>query len=125
MGLPLHRNRHRTRHYACRLAAMLLALWLGGCTIPVEVRQAGPEPEPPRPPQPPEPEEADQLVLEATYPGPFEGTLIQRVRDPATHVICYLYVPEQVAHTREDERIDYGSATLGSIDCVADGPGRR
>ncbi len=126
MSMTLQEMIVRFRPAIGTMAAVLLGFTVAGCTIPVEVRQteaeqAPPPQQPPQdtpPPQPTQPEDADQLVLEATYPGPFEGTIIQRVRDPATDVICYFYVPEQVPHNREGDQIQYGNATIGSIDCV-------
>lgn len=60
----------------------------------------------------------DALTLERSFPGPFEGTSIYRLRDTERDVTCYLFVPDQVRFSRDGDRIDYGASSIGSISCV-------
>jgi len=65
-----------------------------------------------------------RMKLEAQYAGPFQGTLIQRWRDPIDGRVCYLYIPVIAKHSPADANglVDYGPNTIGSISCT--GPGR-
>ena len=62
----------------------------------------------------------EQLVVEATFPGPAGGTVIQRVRDLRTGVTCYLYLPAYLPPAVDDGSgaMTHGPNSLGSISCV-------
>lgn len=67
----------------------------------------------------------EQLVVEATFPGPAEGTLIQRVRDVGTGNVCYLYVPAHLPIVRDEAGVlVHGANSIGSISCLA-APAKR
>jgi hypothetical protein len=67
----------------------------------------------------------EQLVVEATFPGPAEGTLIQRIRDRRTGTLCYLYVPAHLPINRDEGgALIHGANSIGSISCLA-GPAPR
>jgi len=65
------------------------------------------------------------MKLEAQYAGPFQGTLIQRWRDPIDGRVCYLYIPVIAKHGPADQNglLDYGPNSIGSISCTGPGPG--
>jgi hypothetical protein len=60
------------------------------------------------------------MVLERQFAGPLQDTVIQRLRDPVDGTICYLYLPISAPHspTTANGFVQYGSNTIGSINCV-------
>jgi hypothetical protein len=67
----------------------------------------------------------EQLVVEATFPGPAEGTLIQRVRDVQAGTICYLYAPAHLPISRDETgMLIHGANSIGSISCLTAPAGR-
>jgi hypothetical protein len=68
-----------------------------------------------------------RMVLERQFAGPLQDTIVQRWRDPADGMICYLYLPITAAHTPPTQSgyVQYGANTIGSISCVAGPPVAR
>ncbi|HUD51781.1 hypothetical protein [Parvibaculum sp.] len=60
------------------------------------------------------------MELEGQYAGPLKDTLIQRWRDPAAGMICYVYLPIVVEHSKPTPMglVQYGANGIGSISCV-------
>ena len=61
------------------------------------------------------------MHLERQFAGPLQDTVIQRLRDPVDGTVCYLYLPIAVAHSPATVTgfVQYGSNTIGTINCVA------
>jgi len=61
-----------------------------------------------------------RMQLEAQYEGPLKDTVIQRWRDPANSMICYVYLPIVVAHLKPTPMglVQYGANGIGSISCA-------
>ena len=68
-----------------------------------------------------------RMQLEKQYAGPFQDTVIQRWRDPADDMICYLYIPITAAHTPPDATgyVQYGTSNIGSISCIGPVPTKK
>ena len=64
------------------------------------------------------------MVLERQFAGPLRDTVIQRLRDPVDGTICYLYLPISAPHspTQSSGFVQYGSNTVGSINCLPEVP---
>jgi hypothetical protein len=61
------------------------------------------------------------MILEQVFRAPLRDTIIQRWRDPANSIICYLYVPISTPFSQAQPGIgfvQYGANTIGSISCV-------
>jgi hypothetical protein len=61
------------------------------------------------------------MILEQVYRAPLRDTIIQRWRDPANSIICYLYVPISTPFAQAQPGIgfaQYGANNIGSISCV-------
>ena len=67
-----------------------------------------------------DPSQIGRMDIEAQFKGPLQDTLIQRLRDPATGAVCYVYLPVRVQHSQpmEDGVVVYGSNAVGSISCL-------
>jgi hypothetical protein len=65
-----------------------------------------------------------RMQLERQFAGPLQDTVIQRWRDPVDGTICYVYLPFTAPHTPPTAGgyVQYGSATIGSLSCVAAAP---
>jgi hypothetical protein len=65
-----------------------------------------------------------KMLLERQFAGPLQDTVIQRLRDPVDGTICYLYLPISAPHspTTNTGFVQYGSNTIGSINCVPNIP---
>jgi hypothetical protein len=65
-----------------------------------------------------------RMQLERQFAGPLQDTVIQRLRDPVDGTVCYLYLPIAVAHSAATATgfVQYGSNSIGSINCVASAP---
>jgi hypothetical protein len=61
-----------------------------------------------------------KMILERQFAGPLQDTVIQRLRDPVDGTVCYLYLPISAPHspTTANGFVQYGSNTIGSINCV-------
>jgi hypothetical protein len=61
-----------------------------------------------------------RMQLERQFAGPLQDTVIQRLRDPVDGTICYLYLPISAPHspTTATGFVQYGSNTIGTINCV-------
>jgi hypothetical protein len=64
------------------------------------------------------------MQLERQFAGPLQDTVIQRWRDPVDGTICYVYLPFTAPHSPPTASgyVQYGSATIGSLSCVAAAP---
>jgi hypothetical protein len=86
--------------------------------------QSQPQPQPQPQPQSQQPvttwEGMRHMQLEAEYAGPLKDTTIQRWRDPALNVACYLYLPFTAQHSTPTATgyVQYGANNIGSISCV-------
>ena len=62
--------------------------------------------------------------MQAQFEGPLKDTVVQRWRDPATGVLCYIYLPVIVQHSQplQNGMVHYGSNGTGSISCVGPKP---
>lgn len=60
------------------------------------------------------------MELEGQYAGPLKDTIIQRWRDPAAGMVCYVYLPIVVEHSKPTPMglVQYGANGIGSISCV-------
>ena len=58
--------------------------------------------------------------MQAQFEGPLKDTVVQRWRDPATGVLCYIYLPVIVQHSAplQNGMVHYGSSDTGTISCV-------
>jgi hypothetical protein len=65
-----------------------------------------------------------RMQLERQFAGPLQDTVIQRWRDPVDGTVCYIYLPISVAHTPTSSTgfVQYGSNTIGSINCLPNPP---
>jgi hypothetical protein len=74
--------------------------------------------------QPPEWAKLPRMQLERQFAGPLQDTLIQRWRDPVDGTICYVYLPFTAPHSPPTASgyVQYGSATIGSLSCMAAPP---
>jgi hypothetical protein len=63
---------------------------------------------------------AGHWEMQAQFEGPLKDTVVQRWRDPATGVLCYIYLPIIVQHSQplQNGMVHYGSNGTGSISCV-------
>ena len=61
-----------------------------------------------------------QMDLQGQYAGPLKDTIIQRWRDPQSGMICYIYLPMMVHHTKPlaNGLVEYGANHIGTISCV-------
>ena len=112
----------------CVLAVAAFAACLGS---PVLAQQQAPAPGAPQPQQQQQ-QQAEQprqssawerlpkMQLEQMFGGPFQDTIIQRLRDPQTGALCYLYLPFTVQHSARTAlgSVQYGPNTIGSISCL-------
>ena len=59
------------------------------------------------------------MKLEAQFYGPLKSTVIQRWRDDESGMLCYIYLPIIVPHSKPlpNGLVYYGSNTLGTISC--------
>jgi hypothetical protein len=65
-------------------------------------------------------EQMPRMQLERQFAGPLKDTLIQRWRDPADGMICYIYLPISAQHSPPVEGfVQYGANTIGSLSCFA------
>jgi hypothetical protein len=64
------------------------------------------------------------MVLERTYAGPLQDTVIERWRDPIDGTVCFLYLPITAQHSAPlaNGYVGYGPNTIGSISCTAGAP---
>jgi hypothetical protein len=62
-----------------------------------------------------------RMQLERQFAGPLQDTVIQRWRDPADGMICYIYLPITAQHTPPTQSgyVQYGANVIGSISCTA------
>ncbi len=101
---------------------------------PLQVQQQPPatqqQPPPQQQQQQPPPQQPSaawsqlpRMQLERQFAGPLRDTIIQRWRDPADGMICYVYLPITAPHTPPDQSgfVQYGANIIGSISCVAPG----
>lgn len=61
------------------------------------------------------------MILEQVYRARLRDTIIQRWRDPANSIICYLYVPISTSFAQAQQGnsfVQYGANNIGSISCV-------
>jgi hypothetical protein len=67
-----------------------------------------------------------RMVLERTYAGPLQDTIIERWRDPIDGDVCFLYLPITAQHSAPTANgfVQYGANVIGSISCVP-GPPQR
>jgi hypothetical protein len=74
--------------------------------------------------QQPEWAKLPRMQLERQFAGPLQDTVIQRWRDPVDGTICYVYLPFTAPHSPPTASgyVQYGSATIGSLSCVAAAP---
>lgn len=97
--------------------AGLLLLW----PLPAVAQQAPQQQVVPQQPQPSSQwEQLPRMQLERQFAGPLRDTIIQRWRDPADGMVCYIYLPITAQHTPPGPTgfVQYGSNTIGSISCV-------
>jgi hypothetical protein len=66
-------------------------------------------------------EQMPRMLLQQQYAGPLKDTTIQRLRDPETNLICYVYLPFTAAHSPPTgtSYVQYGPNVIGSISCVS------
>lgn len=65
-----------------------------------------------------------RMQIVQQYAGPFPDTLIQKLYDPQSGVLCYLYIPVKVANAQDQGIAVYGANTIGSISCLQSAPPR-
>jgi hypothetical protein len=96
------------------LAALMSAAW------PTRAQQQPAQAPPQQFQQSAEWAKLPKMVLERQFAGPLQDTVIQRLRDPVDGTICYLYLPISAPHspTTANGFVQYGSNTIGSINCV-------
>jgi hypothetical protein len=65
-------------------------------------------------------ESMPRMQIEGQFAGPLKDTAIQRLRDPQTNVVCYVYLPFTAAHSppTATSYVQYGPNSIGSISCV-------
>ena len=65
-----------------------------------------------------------RMILERTYAGPLQDTVIQRWRDPADGTVCFIYLPITAQHSPPlpNGFVQYGANTIGSISCAPGQP---
>lgn len=68
------------------------------------------------------PTSTPRLQLVQQYTGPFPDTLIQKLYDPQSGVLCYLYIPAKVPNAVEQGVAVYGANGIGSISCLQSAP---
>jgi hypothetical protein len=63
---------------------------------------------------------AKSWVMETQFEGPLKDTVVQRWRDPATGVLCYIYLPVIVPHSQplQNGMVHYDANPTGTISCV-------
>jgi hypothetical protein len=63
-----------------------------------------------------------RMQLERQFAGPLRDTIVQRWRDAASGMVCYIYLPIQAQHTPPSAAgyVQYGPNTIGSISCLSD-----
>ena len=68
-----------------------------------------------------------RMKLERQFAGPLQDTVIQRWRDPADGVVCYIYLPITAAHTPPTPTgfVQYGANTIGSLSCLPPMPAEK
>lgn len=61
-----------------------------------------------------------RMQLEGQFAGPLKDTIIQRWRDPSAGMICYVYLPVVVEHSKPTPTgfVQYGANGIGSISCA-------
>ena len=93
-----------------------LGYWLGQNPIAITSRNTT-EPEAAADPSP---TTVRHWELQAQFEGPLKDTVVQRWRDPATGVLCYIYLPVIVQHSAplQNGMVHYGASDTGSISCV-------
>jgi hypothetical protein len=96
------------------LAALMSAAW------PARAQQQPAQAPPQQFQQSAEWAKLPKMVLERQFAGPLQDTVIQRLRDPVDGTVCYLYLPISAPHspTTANGFVQYGSNTIGSINCV-------
>ena len=67
-----------------------------------------------------------RMQLQRQFAGPLRDTVVQRWRDTADGTICYIYLPISAPHSppASGGSVNYGSNTIGSINCLPVAPGR-
>jgi hypothetical protein len=108
---------------ARRRCAALAAL-VGAASPHATVAQQPAQPAPQQFQQSAEWEKLPKMLLERQFAGPLQDTVIQRLRDPVDGTICYLYLPISAPHSPATATgfVQYGSNTIGSINCMPGGP---
>lgn len=68
-------------------------------------------------------EKMPRMQLERQFAGPLKDTIIQRWRDPADGMICYIYLPITAQHSAPTPEgfVQYGANNIGSLSCLAPG----
>jgi hypothetical protein len=91
---------------------------------PVLSQQPTPAPAPAQPPEQAQKgatwQSLPRMQLEQMFAGPLQDTVIQRLRDPQTGIVCYLYLPFPVGHSARTATgaVQYGPNSIGSIGCL-------
>ena len=104
------------------------AIWIQAATIFMAILggSSATAQQPPAPAQQPTAappvtwESMPRMQIEQQFAGPLKDTLIQRLRDPQSNVLCYVYLPFTAAHSQPtaNSYVQYGSNSIGSISCV-------
>jgi hypothetical protein len=91
------------------------------CLLPWPAAAQQPSPPQQQRQRPSQWEQLPRLQLERQYAGPLRDTIVQRWRDPADGVICYIYLPISAPHSPPAQQVfvQYGANTIGSISCLA------
>src|SRR6267378_1925485 len=109
-----------SRAWRLRRSAGLALLFAGVWTHAAFAQQPTPPPAQQQLQQSPEWANLPRMQLERQFAGPLQDTVIQRLRDPVDGTICYLYLPISAPHspTTANGFVQYGSNTIGTINCV-------
>ena len=103
-----------------RTARLVGALLLAAIAIALSARLAVAQ----QAPQPTEWAKLPRMQLERQFGGPLQDTIVQRWRDTADGIICYIYLPITAPHAPPvaNGYVQYGSNAIGSISCFAEPP---
>jgi hypothetical protein len=106
------------------MAIALFALWPRVASAEQEPAAPAPVPAPQQFQQSAEWSKLPRMQLERQFAGPLQDTVVQRWRDPVDGTVCYIYLPISVAHTPTTSTgfVQYGSNTIGSINCLPNPP---
>ena len=115
------------RRRGATVAAALFALWPQIASAQQQPATAVPAPAPQQFQQSAEWSKLPRMQLERQFAGPLQDTVVQRWRDPVDGTVCYIYLPISVAHTPTTSSgfVQYGSNTIGNINCLPNPPAAR